>query len=180
MDGSLRLFGCKVKCTALPISEAPLSTRNQKNERFNSGASTTRKIERMIDDCEPAAETRGSDNRAQHRIRGKLAKAEPGKRRLTESYPWVVAFAFGLLHGFGFAGALKEIGLPQTDIPLALFTFNLGVEAGQLMFVGGRPSQFQGCQSRLQGPPPTWRMVAAYGIGTISTVWLVSRVSSFS
>ena len=52
-----------------------------------------------------------------------------------------------------FFGALKEIGLPQTDIPLALFTFNLGVEAGQLMFVGGRPSQFQGCQSRLQGPP---------------------------
>ena len=86
-------------------------------------------------------------------VASELAKAEPGKRRLTESYPWVVAFVFGLLHGFGFAGALKEIGLPQTDIPLALFTFNLGVEAGQLMFVGGRPSQFQGCQSRLQGPP---------------------------
>ena len=45
------------------------------------------------------------------------------------------AFTFGLLHGFGFAGALAEVGLPQHDIPLALFLFNLGVEAGQLVFV---------------------------------------------
>ena len=54
---------------------------------------------------------------------------------LTSKAPWVVAFAFGLLHGLGFGGALKEIGLPQSDVPLALLTFNLGVEAGQLLFV---------------------------------------------
>ena len=55
----------------------------------------------------------------------------------TRSYkaPWLVALSFGLLHGFGFAGALSEIGLPQTDIPLALLFFNVGVEVGQLMFV---------------------------------------------
>lgn len=49
--------------------------------------------------------------------------------------PWVVAFAFGLLHGFGFAGALAEIGLPQNEVPLALLFFNVGVELGQLFFV---------------------------------------------
>lgn len=51
--------------------------------------------------------------------------------------PWAVAFAFGLLHGFGFAGALAEVGLPQGDVPLALLLFNLGVEVGQLIFVAG-------------------------------------------
>jgi hydrogenase/urease accessory protein HupE len=63
-----------------------------------------------------------------------LLLMKPGERRLSEASPWIVAFTFGLLHGFGFAGALKELGLPQRDVPLALFTFNLGVEAGQLIF----------------------------------------------
>ena len=54
---------------------------------------------------------------------------------MTITWPWVVAFAFGLLHGFGFAGALVELGLPQGDIPLALFSFNVGVELGQLIFI---------------------------------------------
>ncbi len=60
---------------------------------------------------------------------GHSRQRRPG---LTERAPWVVAFTFGLLHGFGFAGALSEIGLPQLDIPLALFSFNVGVEIGQL------------------------------------------------
>ncbi|MGA8965850.1 MAG: HupE/UreJ family protein, partial [Pseudolabrys sp.] len=68
-------------------------------------------------------------------VASELVKARSGERRLSEDYPWIVAFVFGLLHGFGFAGALRETGLPQTDISLALFTFNLGVEAGQLMFI---------------------------------------------
>ena len=63
---------------------------------------------------------------------------------------------------------------------LALFTFNLGVEAGQLMFVAAVLLSFKAVKAVYKVPPPTWRMVAAYGIGTISTVWLVSRVSSFS
>jgi hypothetical protein len=54
---------------------------------------------------------------------------------LTRRKPWLVAFLFGLLHGFAFAGALAETGLPEGDIPLALLLFNLGVEAGQLIFV---------------------------------------------
>jgi hydrogenase/urease accessory protein HupE len=56
-----------------------------------------------------------------------------GKPGITRHKPWLVAFTFGLLHGFGFAGALVEIGLPEHAIPLALLFFNVGVEAGQLM-----------------------------------------------
>ena len=108
-----------------------------------------------------------------------LARAQPGERRLSESYPWVIAFAFGLLHGFGFAGALKEIGLPQTDVPLALLTFNLGVEAGQLMFVAAVLLAYQGLRALYDVPPVAGRMIAAYGIGSIATFWLVSRVSAF-
>ena len=60
------------------------------------------------------------------------ARGRPG---LTARRPWIVAFTFGLLHGFGFAGALSEVGLPQNAIPLALFFFNVGVELGQLLFI---------------------------------------------
>ncbi|MGE3690407.1 MAG: HupE/UreJ family protein [Novosphingobium sp.] len=59
-----------------------------------------------------------------------------GGDSLTRRQPWLVAFAFGLLHGFAFAGSLADTGLPQDSIPLALLLFNLGVEAGQLLFVG--------------------------------------------
>lgn len=61
--------------------------------------------------------------------------ARPGTPTLSRRYPWIVAFGFGLLHGFGFAGALSEIGLPQHQLALALSCFNLGVELGQLAIV---------------------------------------------
>ena len=64
-----------------------------------------------------------------------IVNARRGRPSLTARWPWLVAFAFGLLHGFGFAGALSEVGLPQHAIPLALLFFNLGVEVGQLAFV---------------------------------------------
>jgi hydrogenase/urease accessory protein HupE len=66
-----------------------------------------------------------------------LSKQHRGETGLTTRAPWLVALTFGLLHGFGFAGALTEVGLPQSDIPLALLFFNVGVEVGQLMFVSG-------------------------------------------
>ena len=68
-------------------------------------------------------------------VAGEIIMMKRGKTSLAIISPWVVAFAFGLLHGFGFSGALTSIGLPQGDIPLALFCFNIGVELGQLMFV---------------------------------------------
>ena len=64
-----------------------------------------------------------------------LAQSHRGKEGLTFRQPWIVAFAFGLLHGFGFAGTLSRLGIPSRDIPQALLFFNLGVESGQLAFV---------------------------------------------
>ena len=102
-----------------------------------------------------------------------------GQPRLSERFPWIVAFAFGLLHGFGFAGALKDIGLPQTDVSLALLMFNVGVEAGQLIFVGAILSGFMAA-GRLYGVPGTpLRKIAGYLIGTASMVWLTTRLGSF-
>jgi hypothetical protein len=68
-----------------------------------------------------------------------FAAAEVARQRIglemKSRSPWIMAFAFGLLHGLGFGGAPKEVGLPQSDVPLALLTLNLGIEAGQLLFV---------------------------------------------
>jgi hypothetical protein len=66
--------------------------------------------------------------------RGRAHTSATGRSDFTQSYPWLIAFGFGLLHGLGFAGALAEIGLPHGEIPLALFSFNVGVEVGQLAF----------------------------------------------
>ncbi|TBG01260.1 HupE/UreJ family protein [Rhizobium leguminosarum] len=113
-------------------------------------------------------------------VANELIKMKPGERRLSESYPWVVAFAFGLLHGFGFAGALREIGLPQSDVPLSLLTFNLGVEAGQLIFVAAALVVLRaaGALSTIQPAPA--RQFAAYIIGTAAMLWLVSRIAGLA
>lgn len=108
-----------------------------------------------------------------------LILMKPGERRLSEAYPWVVAFSFGLLHGFGFAGALKEIGLPQGDVPLALLTFNLGVEAGQLLFVGAILLLNAAITALVSWPLAKGHVAAAYVIGTVATIWLVERLAAF-
>lgn len=110
--------------------------------------------------------------------------ALPPDRRdaLTLRSPWAISFAFGLIHGLGFAGALREIGLPEGDIPLALFSFNLGVEIGQLLFIAAvimigamvktlypRVSQFAGPLSK----------TASYAIGSIAAFWVIERVAVF-
>jgi hydrogenase/urease accessory protein HupE len=112
-------------------------------------------------------------------VASELVKMKPGERRLSEAYPWLVAFSFGLLHGFGFAGALKEIGLPQRDVPLALLTFNLGVEAGQLMFVGVVLLIYSAAKSATSMPLSKARTAAAYLIGTIAIGWFLERVAGF-
>ena len=95
---------------------------------------------------------------------------------LVSKAPWVIAFAFGLLHGLGFGGALKEIGLPQSDVPLALLTFNLGVEVGQLLFVFAVLG-LKVVVDRLLDLKVSWaRTVAGYGIGSLAAVWFVQRV----
>lgn len=105
-----------------------------------------------------------------------VVKAKPGDRRLSERFPWIVAFLFGLLHGFGFAGALAEIGLPEGDVPLALLTFNLGVEIGQLAIVAVSLAVLSGIR-KLQGQwLQSTKTAMAYGIGIIATYWFVERM----
>lgn len=104
-----------------------------------------------------------------------IVKRKPDDKRLSERAPWVVAFGFGLLHGFGFAGALKEIGLPEQDIPIALLTFNLGVEAGQIAIVGATILAIEILQRRfsmLLGPTIK---LATYGIGITASYWFIER-----
>ncbi|MGZ2426273.1 HupE/UreJ family protein [Rhizobium laguerreae] len=113
-------------------------------------------------------------------VANELIKTKPGERRLSESYPWVVAFAFGLLHGFGFAGALKEIGLPQSDVPLSLLTFNLGVEAGQLIFVAMALVLVRAANALIAMPPAPARQIGAYMIGTAAMLWLIPRIASLA
>ena len=108
-----------------------------------------------------------------------LVKQHRGKAGLTTRAPWLVALCFGLLHGFGFAGALTEVGLPQSDIPLALLFFNVGVEVGQLMFVAGvlcvtwviKKMKFRWPVWVEQGP--------AYAIGSLAAFWFIQRTVSF-
>ncbi|MBW9052301.1 HupE/UreJ family protein [Rhizobium mesosinicum] len=110
-------------------------------------------------------------------VASELTRMKPGEKRLSESLPWVVAFAFGLLHGFGFAGALKEIGLPQSDLPLSLLTFNLGVEAGQLIFIAAASLLLKVASTLVNVPPARARQVGAYMIGAAAMLWLVPRIA---
>jgi hydrogenase/urease accessory protein HupE len=91
--------------------------------------------------------------------------------------PWIFAFAFGLLHGLGFGGALKEIGLPQSDVPLALLNFNLGVEAGQLLFVFAVLGLKAFAARALPLKIPGARAATAYCVGSLAAVWFVQRIA---
>jgi hydrogenase/urease accessory protein HupE len=102
-----------------------------------------------------------------------------GRPGLTARAPWVVAFSFGLLHGFGFAGALAEVGLPQTAIPLALLTFNVGVELGQLMFVVAVLAGWSLLAKLPARRPPWWPYVAPYAIGGLAMFWVIERIAAF-
>ncbi len=104
---------------------------------------------------------------------------------LTERAPWFVAFTFGLLHGLGFASALREIGLPEGDVPLALLAFNLGVEAGQILFIavvlalGAAFARLYPEGRRQVLPGSIGLRTVAYGIGTLAAFWVVERIAGF-
>ena len=116
-------------------------------------------------------------------VASEIIHARQGRRSITARYPWVVAFTFGLLHGFGFAGALAQVGLPQSSIPIALLFFNVGVELGQLLFVGlvcGAIATAAGLIQRLRLPQPSWLWrLPPYAIGALASYWLVARVAAF-
>lgn len=100
--------------------------------------------------------------------------AEPARRR--SALPTYMAFGFGLLHGFGFAGALTEVGLPVGEIPLALAAFNCGIEVGQLLFV----ALVLAAIAALRWLPVHWpgraRLVPAYAIGSLAAFWAWERL----
>lgn len=108
-----------------------------------------------------------------------IVRARRGHIGISYRKPWLVAFAFGLLHGLGFAGALAEIGLPSTDIPLALLLFNLGVEAGQLVFICCVVSLTAIVKGLSENYRDYARLAMSYTIGSVAMFWTIERVASF-
>jgi len=119
-------------------------------------------------------------------LASELVQKRAGQPRLSERYPWLVSFSFGLLHGFGFAGALREIGLPQGDVPLALLSFNIGVEIGQLAFVAVVCALAWGLRRvapvvirTATTPGTSTAILMAYAIGAVSAYWFLDRLTGF-
>ncbi len=108
-----------------------------------------------------------------------IVRQRRGDTSFTLRNPWIVAFAFGLLHGLGFASALAGAGLPASDVPLALLSFNLGVEAGQLLFV----AIVLAAAFAVRLVPVTWpgwvRVVPGYVVGTMGAAWAIERLQAF-
>jgi hydrogenase/urease accessory protein HupE len=112
-------------------------------------------------------------------LASELVKVNRGESSLTARSPWIVAFVFGLLHGFGFAGALSDVGLPQNEVPLALLMFNVGVEIGQLLFIAFSLVVIQAL-GKLRREWPAWaQQVPAYTVGGIAAFWLIERIAGF-
>jgi len=108
-----------------------------------------------------------------------ILHARRGQVGLAARMPWIVAFAFGLLHGFGFAGALSEVGLPEGQIPVALLFFNVGVEAGQLLFITGVLAVAVGARRARMAWPRWSELVPPYAIGSVAMFWVIQRVVAF-
>jgi len=106
-----------------------------------------------------------------------IIRAWHGETSFTIRHPWVVAFTFGLLHGFGFASGLSAVGLPQNEIPLALLMFNVGVEIGQLSFVALillLERAFRVLEFRWPRPV---ELLPAYAVGTLGAFWTIQRLA---
>ena len=107
-----------------------------------------------------------------------IVRSWRGEATFTLRYPWIVAFAFGLLHGFGFASGLSTAGMPRAAIPLALFSFNVGVEFGQLVFVFvalGLERAFRVLEIHW----PRWvRFVPGYAVGSLGMFWFLQRATA--
>jgi len=108
-----------------------------------------------------------------------IIKARRGGTSFSIRHPWVVAFTFGLLHGFGFASALSHAGLPPGDVPLALLFFNIGVELGQLAFVAAVLLLIRASRAFMKSLPPRAELLPAYAIGSFAAFWLIQRLATF-
>jgi hydrogenase/urease accessory protein HupE len=99
-----------------------------------------------------------------------------GQEHLVHRSPWLVAFAFGLLHGLGFAGALGNIGLRASDVPPALLFFNIGVEAGQLAFVAAILVVHQATRITVRARLPKFQPALGYALGALAMLWFFERL----
>ncbi len=116
-------------------------------------------------------------------VAAEIVHGRQGAAGLTERFPWVVAFTFGLLHGLGFASALNEVGLPQSAIPVALLFFNVGVEIGQLLFIVSVFAVIALARQvtrRIAVPQPAWAWrIPPYAIGSVAAFWVIQRITAF-
>jgi hypothetical protein len=106
-----------------------------------------------------------------------IVRAWRGESSFTIRHPWVVAFAFGLLHGFGFASGLTALGLPRGEIPLALAAFNVGVELGQLAFVALVLLLVRAFKVLQVDWPRAMELAPAYVVGSLGAFWTIQRVA---
>jgi hydrogenase/urease accessory protein HupE len=104
---------------------------------------------------------------------------EDAESGVLRRHPWGMAFVFGLLHGLGFAGALREAGLPAGEVPLALAAFNVGIELGQVAFVLAILAA--GALLRAVAPaPPVWaRRAPVYVMGSLAAFWCFERAAAW-
>ncbi|NOU03945.1 MAG: HupE/UreJ family protein [Novosphingobium sp.] len=105
-----------------------------------------------------------------------IVKQQEGTQRLSQRIPWIIAFFFGLIHGFGFAGALREIGLPESDVPVSLLTFNVGVELGQLAIIAGVLTVLALLRRFVPSARRPATLAASYAIGTVASFWFIERM----
>jgi hypothetical protein len=105
-----------------------------------------------------------------------IVRAWRGESSFTIRHPWVVAFAFGLLHGFGFASGLTALGLPPGEIPLALLAFNVGVEIGQLAFVALVLLLVRAFKVLHVHWPRALALAPAYVVGSLGAFWTIQRI----
>ena len=103
----------------------------------------------------------------------------PTSPTLMRRYPWAMATTFGLLHGLGFAGALREAGLPSGEIPMALLSFNAGIEVGQMAFVCVVLALGRLVGRLVERMPPWARRVPVYGMGSLAGFWWLERLLAF-
>ena len=108
-----------------------------------------------------------------------IVHARRGAVGIATRAPWIVALAFGLVHGLDFAGELSEVGLPRGHVPTALLFFNLGIEAGHLLVIGATLSLLA-LTRRAEMLAPRWaQLVPSYAIGSVAMFWVIQRVAAF-
>jgi hydrogenase/urease accessory protein HupE len=111
-------------------------------------------------------------------LAAELSRPSEGEPHVLRRRPWALAFAFGLLHGLGFAGALAAVGLPPEEIPLSLLSFNVGIELGQLVFIAVVLLARAALRPRAARGPAWLQAAPAYAIGSLAAFWCIERAAA--